>query len=417
MARGANRETVRRGNLATVLDHVHRAGELSRAALTASTGLNRSTVGALVGELVARGLVEERDAVPTGGPGRPSSVVEPSARAVVLAVDLQARAVTCAVACLGGVVLARSTAPVDTAARAPETVVAAVARLARRLVSELGVDQRLVAVGVAVPGVTRTSDGTVHVAPNLGWRDVALADAIAAAAQLGVPVLVANEADLGARAEHVRGAGVGADDLVYVHSDTGIGGGVIIGGRPLTGADGYAGEVGHVPVDPHGEPCRCGGRGCWETVASERAVLRTLGRTVDDEHEGVGAVLREAAAGSRRALDALDELGAWLGIGLAVLVNTFNPSRVILGGLFRRAHPYTAHAMFRELERRALAPARSSVTVVTGALGDDAALLGAAELALGSLLDDPSSFDLDTEPAPAPAPDRPADALVAGASR
>ena len=399
--RGANRESVRRRNLATLLGHVHRAGQLSRAALTSSTGLNRSTVGALVSDLAARGLLEEGDAVGSGSPGRPSPLVRPlEGGLVALAADVEVASIAFAVAGLGGRLLAveRMDRPLDR--RTPDATVEDLARLADRAVGELAATTRVAGFGVGVAGLVRAEDGFVHLAPNLAWRDVPLGDALAIRLRGGVRVAVGNEADLGARAEHVRGAGVGVDDLIYVSGEVGVGGGVIVHGRPLSGAAGYAGEVGHLVVNPDGHPCRCGSRGCWETEVGEVALLRRLRRTAAHEREGVDAVLREAAAGSAPVLDALAETGRWLGIGLAGLVNVFNPDRIVLGGFFARAHPYVADALRRELERVALAPARANLSVVPASLGEDSTLLGAVELALAPVLADPAAFaPLPVDPA------------------
>jgi predicted NBD/HSP70 family sugar kinase len=259
----------------------------------------------------------------------------------------------------------------------------------------------VVGVGVAIAGIVRNADGLVHLAPNLGWHEVPLGDLLADAIGRAAPVVVGNEADLGARAEHLRGAGVGVDDLVYLHGEVGLGGGIIVDGRPLRGATGYAAEVGHMTLDPAGRPCGCGSRGCWETEVGEAALLRAAGRgDAPLGRASVDEVLGEAARGVPRAMGAMDRIGTWLGVGIAGIVNVFNPRRVVLGGLFGRCAPYLTAAMMRELEARALPMSRSLVDVVPGRLGDTVLLIGAAEAAFEPLLEDPARF------APAPSPKR-----------
>ena len=395
---GTNRESVRRRNLATVLGHVHRAGRLSRSALTNSTGLNRSTVGTLVADLAARGLVEEVEAVSSGTPGRPSPLVRPRHdRVVVFAADIWVGTISFAVAGLGGKLLYKQRVPHPPERRSPEATVHDLTELIDKALVEIGNGHTVLAMGVSVTGVVRSQDGFVHTAPNIGWRDVPLAEMLHTHLADRLPVFVGNEADLGATAEHVRGAGVGVDNLIYVSSEIGVGGGIIIDGRPLAGAAGYGGEIGHMTVNPAGEPCRCGNVGCWETETGQRALLRRIGRSNGNEQDAVDAVLREAAAGSRRTLEALEHIGHWLGLGLAGLVNIFNPSRIVLGGMFAQAYPYLADAIRRELDRRALAPARGEVTVVSASLGEDSALLGAVELAFSPLLADPTIMPLPGE--------------------
>ena len=250
-------------------------------------------------------------------------------------------------------------------------------------------------------GVVRRSDGFVSMAPNLGWRDIPLGERLARALDLAVPISVANEADLGTLAELRRGVAVGVDDLMFISGEVGVGGGVILGGRPLTGVAGYAGEVGHMTVNPDGDACRCGSVGCWETEVGEDALLARAGHPPGGGRAAVDAVLLEAAAGSGVALAALDHVGRWLGIGLASLVNLLNPRLVVLGGRFARIHPYVRQALHAELDRRTLPAARMLVTVVPTSLGVDGPLLGAAELALEPLLADPAQWvrPRDTLPA------------------
>jgi predicted NBD/HSP70 family sugar kinase len=229
-------------------------------------------------------------------------------------------------------------------------------------------------------------------APNLGWRDVPLDGRLALALETDAPISVANDADLGALAEVRRGAALGADDVLFIHAEVGVGGGLIVGGKPLTGAAGYGGEVGHIPVNPNGTACRCGSVGCWETEVAEEALLLRAGHPPGGGRLEVAAVLREAEGGSPAALSALDDVGHWLGFGLAGLVNVFNPRLVVLGGLFGRIHPFVAATIAGELDRRVLPGPRGIVRVVPGSLGVDAPLLGAAELAFDPLLADPASW-------------------------
>ena len=169
----------------------------------------------------------------------------------------------------------------------------------------------------------------------------------------------------------------------------GVGGGVIVDGRPLCGVAGYAGEVGHMPVNPDGVACHCGSFGCLETEIGEGALLVRAGHAASDGRSAVDRLLVEAAVGVPAALSALETTGRWLGVGLATLINVFNPEVVVLGGLFGRLYPFVAASMEAELDRRALRPSRERVRIVQSALGVDATLVGAAEMAFEPLLSDP----------------------------
>ena len=390
---GQRSETVRRANLGAIVRELHGRGPLTRSQLVARTGLTRSAIRSLIGELAAGGLVAEERAIPLGAPGRPSPLVYPNPDgAVVLALEIAVDSLAAAVVGLGGEVLARSRADRPKGHVSVAEVVADLVELATAVRARRPPDDPLIGVGLAIVGVVRRTDGFVSMAPNLGWRDVPLGERLARALGTLVPISIANEADLGALAELRRGAAVGEDHVLFISGEVGVGGGLIVDGMPLTGVAGYGGEVGHIPVNPNGSPCRCGSVGCWETEIGEGALLRRAGHPPDGGRGEVEAVLAEAAAGSHAALSALDEVGHWLGFGLAGLVNVFNPRLVVLGGLFGRIHPFVAETIERGLDRLALPAPRKLVRVVPATLGVDAPLLGAAELAFESLLADPATW-------------------------
>ncbi len=390
---GQRSETVRRANLSAIVRELHVRGHLSRSELVARTGLTRSAIRGLVGELAAGELVSEERAARLGTPGRPSPLVQLNPEeAVVLALEIAVDSLAVALVGLGGEVFDLVRVDLPRGHSSVDEIATDLAELASAARARRPSRDPLVGVGVAIVGVVRRSDGFVSMAPNLGWRDVPLGERLVRALESAVPISVANEADLGALAELRRGAAVGVDDMIFISGEVGVGGGVIIGGAPLTGIAGYGGEVGHIPVNPDGLACRCGSVGCWETEIGERALLRRAGHPPDGGRGEVNAVLREANAGDPGALAALDHIGRWLGVGLAGLVNVFNPRLVVLGGLFGRIHPFVAATVECELDRRALGAPRALVHVVPATLGVDAPLLGAAELAFEPLLADPATW-------------------------
>lgn len=381
---GTNQEDVRRHNLGTALGHVHRAGRISRAELTARMGLNRSTIAGLVTELESLGLADQ--AKPSGtriGAGRPSVDVKARAGAYVLAVDLRVDGLTVARIGLGGVIRSRATGPVPPD-HDPEAIAASVVDLMRLVVRDVEPGAALVGVGLGVPGIIRGDDGLVRLAPNLGWRDVPFTKILSERlGPIGMPVL-GNDADLGALAEHLRGAGVGVDDLVYLSGEVGVGAGVIVGGRKLEGAGGYAGEIGHMPFIPDGKLCHCGARGCWETEIGAPAIALAVGCPA----EQVGA-LGEFLEGVHEATPDLRIVGQHLGRGLAGAVNLLNPRVIVLGGYLRSLFPLVREDVDEALAIHGLAAPREQVLVTLPGLGGDSVLHGAAELAFEPLLADP----------------------------
>jgi predicted NBD/HSP70 family sugar kinase len=401
---GQRSETVRRANLSAILRELHDHGPESRSELVARTGLTRSAIRGLNGELVAADLVTEHRAPSLGGPGRPSPLVRPNRnRAVVLALEINVDSIAAAIVGLGGEVLQVIRVDRPTSHLSVEAIAADLAELASELRRGRPPGQVLVGIGVAIAGIVRRSDGFVSMAPNLGWRDVPLGEHLEAVLRAEAPIAdahiaVANEADLGALAEHRRGAARGYDDVLFVWGEVGVGGGLIVDGRALTGSAGYGGEIGHLPVNPEGAACRCGSIGCWETEVGEGALLRRAGRPAAGGRASLDALLQDAEAGVPQALAALEETGRWLGIGLGGLVNIFNPRLVVLAGLFGRIYPFVAETIERELDRRALPGSRDLVRVVPARLGVDGPLLGAAELAFEPLLADPAAWLRPREP-------------------
>jgi predicted NBD/HSP70 family sugar kinase len=389
---GQRSETVRRSNLSAIVRELHLRGPLSRSELVAHTGLTRSAIRGLINELVAGGLVAETPSAPAGMPGRPSPLVHPlSGSAVAIALEVNIDSLAAARVGFGGSVdrIVRVDRP-----RAHVTVdqiVSDLVELAGPLLGAPAREASLVGIGVAVAGIVRRSDGLVRLAPNLGWRDEPLGRRLAEALPTSVPVSVANEADLGGLAEHRRGAAVGVADVVYVTGEVGVGGNVIVDGTPLVGAAGYAGEIGHMVVNPDGTACGCGSLGCWETEIGERALLVRAGRSPSGGRQAVDELIIAAAAGDAGALAGLAHVGHWLGIGLVSLVNVFNPTLVVLGGIFERIHPHITDALDAELDRRALGASRELVRISPGTLGVDGPLIGAAELAFEPMLADPAA--------------------------
>lgn len=390
---GHRSETVRRANLSAIVRELHADGPLSRSDLVTRTGLTRSGIRGLIGELVSAGLVDEQPSPPAGMPGRPSPMVRPRAdRALVLALEVNIDSLAMAVVGYGGAVQRLERVDRPRAHVTVDAIVDDLVGLVRPVLGPLRHGDALLGIGVAVAGTVRRTDGVVRQAPNLGWREVPLGERLRDVLGLDAPLWVANEADLGGLAEHRRGAAVGFDDVVYVMGEVGVGGNVIVHGEPLVGAAGYGGEVGHMPLNPGGVACGCGSSGCWETEVGERAMLARAGRPVDGGRDEVSALIEDARAGDAEALAGLSHVASWLGIGLAALVNVFNPRLVVLGGTFERIHPIMGPSIEEAMRRRALSPSSELVRVVPGRLGVDAPLLGAAELAFEGLLADPAAW-------------------------
>lgn len=390
---GATQDEIRRRNVSTLLRQVHVHGARSRAQLTESMGLNRSTIKALVDELADVGLVTET--IPETGlrAGRPSHVVVPRPdTAYVLAANVGVDTVTVAAVGLGGKIVARREYRIGGPGVNPDEVARRLAAEFRRVQAKVSDTAWLAGVGVGMPGVVRRAGGWVDFAPNLMWREVPFGDLLAKRFAVQVDIRIGNDGDLGCLAEHVRGSGRGVDNLIYLAGEVGIGGGIVVDGRLVTGSQGYAGEFGHMIVNPGGRTCRCGSRGCFETEVGEDAVLVACGAAAGGGREALREVFAAANNGDQQALDGLHEIALWVARGLATLVNIFNPEIVILGGPLSSLFFLTGDAIKAELDSLTTFAGRRRARLVPPGLGEDSSLLGAAELAFEHLLDDPIGY-------------------------
>jgi predicted NBD/HSP70 family sugar kinase len=389
MVAAPTQEDVRRRNLGALLRFVHVHGATSRAELTNRLGLNRSTIGALTDDLSAAGLVSEETPRETGRAGRPSLVVRPrSSRVYAYALSIEVDRLRAARVGLGGEVLDSRDAARPRGQQIRETI-GPLAGFVREMQGAVPFGSLYVGGGVAVAGMVRHQDGMVHVSPLIGSVDEPVGEALDAELGYDRTIVVGNVADVAALVEHTRGAAVGIDNLIYLHGDVGIGGGIIAGGRRVTGYGGYGGEAGHMVVNPHGRLCGCGSRGCWETEVGEFALLQHAGRTEATGRDAVLAVLDAAARGDRAAGTAIRYVADWIGFGVANLVNIFNPEAVVFGGTLRELYVAGATQIRGRLNSMALPACREHVQLRTSVLGDDAPLMGAAELAFERLLADP----------------------------
>jgi predicted NBD/HSP70 family sugar kinase len=404
----ADHVSLRRNNLSVVLRHLRDAGPRSRARVAADTGLNKATVSSLVAELVERGLLREGAAeAERGAMGRPGQLVELDGRTVCgvgAEVNVDYLAVTALD--LGGEVVSERRDPMDVAHLDPGTTLDRLARLIQEAVAAVTArGGQTVGVTLAVPGLVKSAVGALALAPNLGWRDVPVVDAMRE--KLGgpsYPVWVDNEANLAALAAYSEvAAEAKVHDLVLLTGAVGVGGGVVAGGHLLRGGHGFSGEVGHMPVAPAGGTCGCGRTGCWETVVGLKALLAKAADADDpvrdpslDVERRLAEITRRAEAGDARTLAALADVGTWLGIGGAILVNILNPDVLVLGGYFATLGPWLTEPLEQAIRERVIAPAGGGCRVIRSDLGFTAAVRGGAQISLDQVFIDPTLVGRDT---------------------
>jgi predicted NBD/HSP70 family sugar kinase len=295
---------------------------------------------------------------------------------------------TCAAVGLGGALLARQVVEFAVPP-APDDVARQIVATGPELARLAGLSGVPVCVGVSVPGTVDRHTGTVGFAPNLGWRDAAFGSMLADLASPHTPVVVGNDADLAALAEHSRGSARGHDDVVFLMGRIGVGAGIIVNGEPLRGYRGHAGEIGHNVVDPSGPPCHCGKHGCLETFVGDHALLSLAGRP--DVHPDIECreVIEAARSGDERAGAAVRTVARSLGQVLGSLVNSLNPELILLGGTFGEVLDVARAEVEGALASHVFNGPGEQVVLARAGLAQDSALIGAAEIAFAQLLADP----------------------------
>ncbi|UQX03582.1 ROK family transcriptional regulator [Streptomyces sp. RerS4] len=378
-----SQSSLHRANLERVVRAVRLAGSLTQAEIARTTGLSAATVSNIVRELKDGGTVEVTD---TSAGGRRARSVSLSGDAgIVIGVDFGHTHLRVAVGNLAHQVLAEESEPLDVDASWVDGFDRAEA-LVGRLIEGIGVGRdKVIGVGLGVPGPIDVESGTLGSTAILpGWAGINPRQELSQ--RLGVPVYVDNDANLGALGELVWGSGRGVKDLAYIKVASGVGAGLVINGQIYRGPGGTAGEIGHITLDESGPVCRCGNRGCLETFAAARYVLPLLQGSHGPEltMEGVVELAREGDPGCRRVVT---DVGRHIGSGVASLCNLLNPSRVVLGGSLAEAGELVLAPIRESVGRYAIPSAARQLSVLTGSLGSRAEVLGALALVLSEMGD------------------------------
>ncbi|MCT9821301.1 ROK family protein [Microbacterium sp. W1N] len=377
-------DSVRQRNLARLLRSVHLGGPRSRSALTEETGLNRSTIADLVTELVDGGLVEEHApgfSASERRVGRPSPIVSAHPGIVAIAANPEVDAVEIAAVGLDRRIVVRERHEQTGLISPDDTAALIAARVAAWREGPLA-SARIVGIGLAVPGLVRADDGLVRRAPHLDWTDAPLRDLVGAAT--GLPVAVDNDASLGALAEHLFGAAHGIDDVVYLNGGaSGIGGGLIVHGIPVTGARGYAGEFGQNRPGIAVEADRSAPDGVLEDEVSRARLLAALGIPAVDDG-GLRAAL--TASADPAVADEVARQRRILATALANAVNVLNPEVIVLGGFLALISEFSGSDLVDAVRGQAMSANGEGLRILSAGLAGDRLLIGAAEIAFAPLL-------------------------------
>lgn len=361
---------VKKINKSLILHTIRKHPELSRARISEMTGLNKATVSNLVAELQEDQLVLEAGPGESSGGRKPLILHFNAMAGCVIGMELRVKQLTAILCDLNGNVLSEADSllqrhDLDDVLAEMKTMIAGL--IAKAPSTPYGV----VGIGVGVPGMV-DENGVVLFAPNLAWEKVHLRELLEES--FSIPVVIDNEANSGAFGELNFGRGEDVRHLLYVSAGSGIGSGIIIAGELYKGSRGYAGETGHMCIEAEGIPCSCGSRGCWELYASEKAYdLASMELPAYRTPELIGFAARGDAAAERQ----FSEIGAYLGIGLTNLINSFNPELIVIGGPLSEAREWLEPSMQQMVAKRTLPYHKQQLEIAFSTLGSRAAMIGA----------------------------------------
>ncbi|GLI06478.1 xylose repressor [Paenibacillus tyrfis] len=371
-----------------VLDTIRHHFPISRADISVKTGLNKTTVSSLVTELIDSHFVTEIGLGESSGGRKPMMLLFNQQAGYAIGVDLGVNYILAMVTDLGGTIVKEKR--IDMTDLSVETVTEKLKKCIHSLIKKTpSSPYGIIGIGVGVPGLV-DDQGNVLSAPNLGWTDVPLQEMLER--EFNLPIAIDNEANVGALGEKEFGAGRSVSNMIYLSVGIGIGAGIILNDGLYRGVSGFSGEVGHMTLAQDGPLCGCGSRGCWETFASEKALIQQAKslQLVDEKIQVADAIdkinlstlLHLAKRGNRPVIDLFASTGHWLGVGITNLVNVFNPELIVIGNRMSLASEWMADSIRETLNSHSLSFHRQKMNVVYAKLGMNSSAAGAASIAI-----------------------------------
>jgi predicted NBD/HSP70 family sugar kinase len=366
---------IKKINTAIVLEFILQGAPLSRAQISERSGLNKATVSSLVQDLIDGSLVKEIGRGASSGGRKPVMLEFIATSGYAIGIDLGVNYIRGVLTDLrGGIVAERNS---TLRHPEPDAAIKQLSSCIEALIAEAPASAYgIIGIGVGVPGLV-DANGAILYAPNLKWRDVPLQQLLTD--RFSLPVTIDNEANTGVLGEQKYGAGRNINNLIYVSVGIGIGTGLILHKNLYKGASGFSGEMGHLSVEAHGKICSCGNQGCWELYASEQALLDQAVALGFDDLE---SLIAAAGAGREDVLALFSSIGEYLGIGIANIVNVFNPDAVVIGNRMSQARPWLEGILRQTVMQRALGFHLKKVQLLFADLGERSAMMGAAEMAI-----------------------------------
>jgi glucokinase-like ROK family protein len=395
----ADQAFVRELNLSSVLQLIlihHNEAPLSRARLASESGLNKSTVSSLVEDLLKRNLIHETG-INSTGTGRPAMSLEINPEAGgIIGVELGVDFVAIVLTDFMGKILFRKNVAADPATSQEKTFNQAFQLIDEAVLFCHDVGYRILGLSFAIPGTVELNEGLLIFAPNLNWHNTPIRKIFSE--RTGLKVFVENDANAAAVAEHLFGVAQKLNDFIFVFAGVGLGGGLFLNGQLYRGKGGYAGEIGHTSImaEPFQLPCRCGNLGCWETYANQESIIWRMQSRLGDKQKAplsISLIKKVADDGDEDAIESIAEAGTAMGIGLAALVNIFNPEKVIIGGPISVVGKYLLPSVQKSVNKYSMAEIAVQTEISLSKFGTDASLVGAAAMVVDDILRNPTHIE------------------------
>lgn len=393
-----DQDKVLRINRSVVLNNLRLHAPVSRAQLANITGLTRGTISNITNSLIAEGLVFE-DRLQNSIIGRPSILLQlcPQGGAVI-GVEIGVDYISILLTNFVAETLWKNRIPISAAQSQTDILQQAEKNIEQALTIAKQHDLRPLGIGVGLPGLVNSRQGSLIIAPNLHWKDLPLR--LMWNQRFQLPIYIENEANLSTLGEYYFGVAKNVENFICLTSGIGLGGGIMINGRLFRGSHGYGGEIGHIQRDPHGELCGCGAIGCWETRVGPRGVLRRVQQILEanNDHSLLEACSRDlnnltfdlvvkfALEGNKSCHQAIEEVAANLGTGIADLVNIFNPDLVIIGGAFTSCKVVMQSIIETIVFNNVLSPCADNLQIKFSERSTEACVLGAVAVVLDDIL-------------------------------
>ncbi|MEK8129194.1 ROK family transcriptional regulator [Paenibacillus filicis] len=367
-----------------MLETIKNKSPLSRSQISELTGLHKGTVSSLIHELIEEDLVFEIGEGISSGGRRPVMLLFNQQAGYAIGVNLGVNFILAVLTNLQGEVLEEKMTyfehtSVDVVI--PQLIEAIQTMIDRAPESRYGI----IGIGIGVPGVL-DDKGTILLAPNLGWENLDLYRIVTEA--FNTPVIIENEANAGAIGEKEFGVGIGDSNLIFVSLGIGIGTGILLNGEIYRGVSGFSGEMGHFIIETNGKKCKCGSKGCWELYASENALIEQARQLFAGEPNGqaldINDLVAMADAGSAKVIHLFNQIGEYIGIGIANIINMFNPELIVIGNRLAVAEKWIKNPIMRIVEQSTLPFTRRQLKISFSSPATDSIAVGAAYTATKS---------------------------------